>query len=92
MAGSLYLDKKVCDLRVWELYVGFVILQLLIGIVIAFIQGIFDMTGIKGALSAVVNQLGMVSGARMPQNYLKPVAAEIREGNYFSSGREGYEN
>ena len=66
MAGSLYLDKKVCDLRVWELYVGFVILQLLIGIVIAFIQGIFDMTGIKGALSAVVNQL--VPGARVKQS------------------------
>ena len=92
MAGSLYLDKKVCDLRVWELYVGFVVLQLLIGIIIAFIQGIFDMTGIKGALAAVVNQLGMVSGARMPQNYLKPIAAEVREGNYFSGGKEGYDN
>ena len=32
MAGTLYLDKKVGDLKLWELYMGFVILQLLIGI------------------------------------------------------------
>ena len=51
MAGTLYLDKKVGDLKLWELYMGFVILQLLFGIVIAFIQGVFDLTGIRGALS-----------------------------------------
>ena len=86
MAGTLYLDKKVGDLKLWELYMGFVILQLLIGIVIAFIQGVFDLTGIRGALSQIVNQIGAVSGAQMPQRYLKPIAAEVREGKWLSNG------
>ena len=86
--GALYLDKKVGDLQLWELYVGFVILQLLIGIVIAFIQGVFDLTGIRGALGQIVNQIGSVSGAQMPQRYLNPIAAEVREGKWFSNPSE----
>ena len=88
MAGTLYLDKKVGDLKLWELYMGFVILQLLIGIVIAFIQGVFDLTGIRGALPQIVNQIGAVSGAQMPQRYLQPIAAEVKEGKWFSNGKE----
>lgn len=86
--GSLYLDRKVGDLRLWELYVGFVILQLLIGIVIAFIQGVFDLTGIKGALASLVDQVGAVSGAQMPERYLKPIAAEVKEGKWFSNASD----
>jgi hypothetical protein len=63
---------------------GFVFLQLLIGIVIALLQGVFDMTGIRGALAEIVRQFGNVSGAQMPSNYLKPIAAEMREGKYFN--------
>ena len=86
--GALYLDRKVSDLRLWELYVGFVILQLLIGIVIAFIQGVFDLTGIKGALASLVDQVGAVSGAQMPERYLKPIAAEVKEGKWFSNASD----
>jgi hypothetical protein len=85
MAGTNVLDRKVGDLKTWELYMGFVFLQLLIGIVIAFLQGVFDLTGVKGALAALVNQVGVVTGAQMPQQYLKPIAAEVKEGKYFSN-------
>ncbi len=84
MAGTSVLDKKVSDLKTWELYMGFVFLQLLIGIVIALLQGVFDLTGIRGALSEIVKQFGVVSGAQMPQQYLKPIAAEVKEGKYFN--------
>ena len=84
MAGTNVLDKKVSDLKTWELYMGFVFLQLLIGIAIALLQGVFDLTGIKGALSEIVRQVGNVAGAQMPQQYLKPIAAEVREGKYFN--------
>ena len=84
MAGTNVLDKKVSDLKTWELYMGFVFLQLLIGIAIALLQGVFDLTGIKGALSEIVRQVGNVSGAQMPQQYLKPIAAEVKEGKYFN--------
>ena len=83
MAGTLYLDKKVGDLKLWELYMGFVILQLLIGIVIAFIQGVFDLTGIRGALSQIVKQLSVVMNVRKPEEYLGPIAGEIKEGKYL---------
>jgi len=84
MTGTNVLDKKVSDLKTWELYMGFVFLQLLIGIAVALLQGVFDLTGIKGALGAIVNQFGAVAGAQMPQQYLKPIAAEVKEGKYFN--------
>ena len=84
MAGTNVLEKKVSELKTWELYMGFVFLQLLIGIVIALLQGVFDMTGIRGALAEIVRQFGNVAGAQMPNNYLKPIAAEMREGKYFN--------
>ena len=43
------------------------------------------MTGVRGALAELVRQVGNVAGAQMPQNYLKPIAAEVKEGNYFSA-------
>ena len=85
MAGTNVLEKKVSELKTWELYMGFVFLQLLIGIVIALLQGVFDMTGIRGALGELVRQVGNVAGAQMPQQYLKPIAAEVKEGNYFTA-------
>lgn len=85
MAGTNVLEKKVSELKTWELYMGFVFLQLLIGIVIALLQGVFDMTGVRGALAELVRQVGNVTGAQMPANYLKPIAAEVKEGNYFSA-------
>ena len=85
MAGTNVLEKKVSELKTWELYMGFVFLQLLIGIVIALLQGVFDMTGVRGALGELVRQVGNVAGAQMPSQYLKPIAAEVKEGNYFSA-------
>jgi hypothetical protein len=84
MAGTNVLDKKVSDLKTWELYMGFVFLQLLIGIAVALLQGVFDLTGVKGALGEIVNQFGSIAGAQMPQQYLKPIAAEVKEGKYFN--------
>ena len=85
MAGTNVLEKKVSELKTWELYMGFVFLQLLIGIVIALLQGVFDMTGVRGALGELVRQVGSVTGAQMPSNYLKPIAAEVKEGNFFTA-------
>lgn len=84
MTGINVLEKKVSDLKTWELYMGFVFLQLLIGIVIALLQGVFDMTGVRGALAEVVRQFGSVAGAQMPGKYISPIAAELKEGNIFS--------
>lgn len=77
------LDKKVCDLKTWELYVGFVLLQLLIGIAIALIVGIFDLAGIRGALGQVVHQLAVVMHSVPPKDYLDPIVEEIKEGHYI---------
>jgi hypothetical protein len=84
MTGTNVLEKKVSDLKTWELYMGFVFLQLLIGIIIALLQGVFDMTGIRGALSEVVRQFGNVTGAQMPQKYINPIYSEVKEGNIFT--------
>ena len=77
------LDKKISDLKTWELYVGFVLLQLLIGIAIALIIGIFDLAGIRGALSEVVHQIGNVSHSVDPKEYINPIKKEIKAGHYF---------
>jgi hypothetical protein len=76
-------DKKVGELRVWELYFGFVFLQVLIGIVITLLIGIFDIAGIRGALSQVVKQFAVILNAQSPQRYISPIAAELKEGNYI---------
>ena len=81
MAFSL--DKKVSDVRVWELYIGFVLLQLLIGVVITLLVGVFDLVGIRGALSQVVRQIGVVTNATPMQKWAQPIAGEIKEGKYF---------
>jgi len=84
MAGMNVLDKKVSELRTWELYLGFVFIQLLIGIAVALLQGVFDLTGIRGVLGEVVKQVGVISGAQMPQQYLNPVIAEAKEGKFIN--------
>jgi len=69
MAGTNVLDKKVSELKTWELYMGFVFLQLLIGIAIALLQGVFDLTGIKGALSEIVKSiLVLLPALKCPNN------------------------
>jgi hypothetical protein len=79
----LYLDTKVSELRTWQLYVGFVVLQILIGILVALLVGVFDLAGIRGALSQVVRQLAVVLNAQPPQKYISPIAAELKEGKYL---------
>jgi len=82
MTTSL-LDRKVGDLKTWELYIGFVLLQLLIGIAVTLLVGIFDLAGIRGALSQIIRQIGVVTNAQPLQKWASPIAAEIKEGNYF---------
>ena len=80
---TFLLDKKVTELKTWEWYVGFVLLQLLIGIAVTLLVGVFDLAGIRGALSQVVRQFAVVKNARAPNNYISPIAAELKEGKYF---------
>lgn len=80
---TFLLDKKVGDLRTWELYVGFVLLQLLIGIAVTLLVGVFDLAGIRGALSQIVRQFAVVMNAQPPQKYISPIAAELKEGKYI---------
>jgi len=78
-----YLDKKISELRTWELYVGFVLLQLLIGIAVTLLVGVFDLAGIRGALSQIVRQFAVIMNAQPPQRYISPIAAELKEGKYI---------
>ena len=80
---AFILDRKVAELKTWELYVGFVLLQLLIGIAVTLLVGIFDLAGIRGALSQTVRQFAVVMNAQPPQKYLSPIAAEVKEGKYL---------
>jgi len=77
------LDDKVSNIKVWQLYVGFVILQILIGLAVTLLVGIFDLAGIRGALSQIIRQIAIVMNAQPPQRYLTPIAAEIKEGKYI---------
>ncbi len=79
----LYLDSEVGKLKTWQLYVGFVLLQLLIGIVVTLLVGIFDLAGIRGALSQIVRQIAIVMNAQAPQKYISPIASELKEGKYI---------
>ena len=80
---TFILDKKVSELRTWELYIGFVLLQLLIGIAVTLLVGVFDLAGIRGALSQVIRQIGVVTNAQPMQKWASPIAAEVKEGKYF---------
>jgi hypothetical protein len=77
------LDAKVGDLKTWQLYIGFVLLQLIIGIAVTLLVGVFDLAGIRGALSQLVRQIGVVTNAQPMQKWASPIAAEIKEGKYI---------
>lgn len=80
---TFILDRKVSELKTWELYIGFVLLQLLIGIAVTLLVGVFDLAGIRGALSQVIRQIGVVTNAQPMQKWASPIAAEVKEGKYF---------
>jgi hypothetical protein len=80
---TFILERKVGDLKTWELYVGFVLLQIIIGFAVTLLVGVFDLAGIRGALSQVVRQFAVVMNAQAPQKYITPIAAEIKEGKYI---------
>jgi hypothetical protein len=80
---TFILEKKVSELKTWELYMGFVLLQILIGIAVTLLVTVFDIAGIKGALSQVVRQFAIIMNAQPPQKYIGPIAAELKEGNYI---------
>ena len=79
----LYLDKEVGKLKTWELYIGFVFIQVLVGLIVTLLIGIFDLAGIRGALSQVIRQIAVLMNAQPPQKYLSPIAAEVKEGKYL---------
>jgi hypothetical protein len=85
MAGNLFnvLDRKVGDVKTWELYVGFVLLQILIGVLVYLVVAVFDLAGINGTLGAIVRQLGLVLQAQNPQKWATPIMAEVKEGKLF---------
>lgn len=76
------LNKKVGDIKTWELYMGFVLLQLLIGLAVTLVVAVFDIAGIHGALSQVVRQIGVVTNAQPLNKWVNPIAAELKEGKY----------
>jgi hypothetical protein len=80
---TFILDRKVGDLKTWELYVGFVLLQIIIGIAVTLLVGVFDLAGIKGALMAVLKQFAILMNAQPPQKYITPIASELKEGKYI---------
>jgi hypothetical protein len=80
---TFILDRKVGDLKTWELYVGFVLLQIIIGIAVTLLVGVFDLAGIRGALSQVIRQIAVVMNAQPPQKWVSPIAAELKEGKYI---------
>ncbi len=80
---TFLLDKKVSELKTWELYIGFVLLQLLIGIAVTLIVGIFDLAGIRGALSQVIRQIGVVTNAQPMNKWVEPIAGELKSGKYI---------
>jgi len=80
---TFLLEKKVSEVKTWELYFGFILLQILIGIVVTLLVAVFDIAGIHGALSQLIRQFAVVTNAQPPQRYLSPIAAEIKEGKYI---------
>jgi hypothetical protein len=78
-----YMDLEVSKLKTWQLYVGFVFIQIVVGIILTLLVGVFDLAGIRGALSQVVRQLSVVMHVRKPQEYIAPIAGELKEGNYI---------
>ena len=79
----LYMDLEVSKLKTWQLYVGFVFIQIIVGIIVTLLVAIFDLAGIRGALSQVVRQLAVVMNAQPPQKYIGPIAGELKEGKYI---------
>jgi hypothetical protein len=80
---TFILFQKVGEITTWELYLGFVLLQLLIGIAVTLLVGVFDLAGVRGALSQAVRQFAVVTNAQSPQKYLTPIASELKEGKYL---------
>ncbi len=80
---SNILTSKVSEIKTWELYFGFVLLQILIGVLIYLVVTVFDLAGINGTLGAIVRQLGMVLQAQNPQKWASPIMAEVKEGKLF---------
>jgi hypothetical protein len=81
--SSFILDRKIGDVKTWEVYMGFILIQLIIGILVFLIVSIFDYTGIHGALSQIVRQFGIITAGQSPTNYIDPIYAEIKEGKYI---------
>jgi len=81
--SSFILDRKVGDVKTWEIYMGFILIQIIIGILVFLIVSIFDYTGIHGALSQIVRQFGIITAGRNPSSYVNPIYAEIKEGKYI---------
>ena len=75
-----YLEKKVSDLRSWELYLSFIVIQLILGILIALLTSVFDILNIRGSFRALLNQIGRVSNAQPLSSWAQPVTSELAHG------------
>ena len=79
MSGFI-LDRKVGDVKTWELYMGFILIQIIIGILVFLIISVFDYTGIHGALSQIVRQFGVITYGQPPGKYVNPIYSELKQG------------
>lgn len=77
------LERKVSDVKTWELYMGFILIQIIIGILVFLVVSVFDYTGIHGALSQIVRQFGIITSGQNPARYVNPIYAEIKEGKFI---------
>ncbi len=77
------LNGDVGKLKTWQLYLGFVLLQIIVGLAITLLVGVFDLAGIHGALSQTIRQIAVVMNAQPPHRWVSPIAAELKEGNYI---------
>ena len=78
---SLFWNRKVVSLRVYELAIGLSVWCVLLGIVFFLINNVFDLMGVRGAASEIVNQTANILGSRKPGQFTKPVVQELQRGN-----------
>ena len=50
-------------------------------IVFFLINNVFDLMGVRGAASEMVNQTANILGSREPGQFAKPVVQELQRGN-----------
>jgi hypothetical protein len=78
---SLFWNRKIVSLKVYELAIGLAVWSALLGLVFFLINNVFDLIGVRGAASEILNQTANLLGSRPPGQFTKPVVQELQRGN-----------